>query len=50
MAVIYCNSFGLELLQGTHNFASHTFKFALFTLALLGVAAWREGRPEQSSR
>lgn len=31
MAVIYCNSFGLELLQGTHNFASHTFKFALFT-------------------
>jgi hypothetical protein len=31
MAVIYCESFGLELLQGTHNFASHTFKLALFT-------------------
>ncbi len=31
MAVVFCESFGLELLQGTHNFASHTFKMALFT-------------------
>jgi hypothetical protein len=31
MAVTFCESFGLELLQATHNFSSHTFKMALFS-------------------
>lgn len=50
VAVLWRDYVSDGLMSVTTDAESTAFKFALFTLALLGVAAWREGRPEQSSR
>jgi len=50
VAVLWHDHVSDGIMSQTTDAESTAFNFALFTLALLGVAAWREGRQEQSPR